>query len=133
MPTGASSGIGSVCGFLASASNAASSAFNLAVSASSLATTSPPSILLVPRIEPPNRPPAIPASRYSARASSSSMGSPAWARSISCCPISVGTSAKAPVPTPLTPRVNMPPPPTTRLVSPRPPINKRSATLSNAA
>ena len=40
-------------------------------------TLSPPIAAAVPRIDPPNRPPAMPASRYSASASSLSRGSPA--------------------------------------------------------
>ena len=43
-----------------------------------------PAALVVPLIAPPNKPPAMPASLYSASASSLSKGRPAWARSSIC-------------------------------------------------
>ena len=51
---------------------------------------------IVARVPPPIRPPAIAASRYSAMASSLSIGRPACARSIICWPTSVKPSVVAP-------------------------------------
>ena len=116
-----------------SARLAAASLSSFAFCASSLAATSPPATVAAPRIEPPNRPPAIAASRYSAIASSLVKGSPACARSRTCCPSSVGASTTAPAAVPLTPRVNIPPPPTARLVRPSLPTNKRPRMASSVA
>ena len=111
----------------------AASLSSLAFCASSLAATSPPAMVAVPRIEPPNKPPAMAASRYSAMASSLVRGKPACARSRTCCPNSVGASTTAPAAAPLTPRVNIPPPPTARLVRPSFPTNKRPRIASSVA
>ena len=123
-----SSSVASISARLASASLS-----SFAFCASSLAATSPPATVAVPRIEPPNKPPAMAASRYSAIASSLVRGSPACARSRTCCPSSVGASITAPAAVPLTPRVNMPPPPTARLVRPSLPTNKRPRMASSVA
>ena len=77
-------------------------------------------------------PAATPASIYSLIASSLVNDNPAWARSITCCPISVGTSAAAPLTDPLPILVNIPPV-FIAGVAKNPPTNKRSTIPSAAA
>ena len=102
-----------------------------------LGIVSPRSPNPVARTPPPIRPPAIAASRYSAMASSLSIGRPACDRSSICCPTSVKASVLPPAPTREVVRVSNPFQPVLPepigFSSLNPPSNILSATPSSAA